>query len=520
MPGRKREPFDPWLIPPAPPEPQPTPPAEASSPTPFTVSQLTAAIAQAISRTIPATVHVIGQISNLKQHTSGHLYFTLKDAQSELACVMWRTDAARLKYKPSDGLEVIATGGVEVFERAGRYQLYVRRIEPRGVGSLELAFRQLYERLAKEGLFAPMHKKLLPKFPRQIGIVTSPTGAALADMLRTIARRFPCIRVLILPVRVQGSGAAEEVAAAVALANARADQLGGLDVLIVARGGGSLEDLWAFNEEPVARAVFASRIPVISGVGHEVDTTICDLVADVRAATPTAAAQIAIPVLEDVLHGLTATELRLGRAAGVRRDSAESRLSAIFMRSPYRDPQAIFRTRGQTIDLIVQALQRGVLVRQQALRAKLDRCEQCLQKIAPHKVLAGMSLRLSSKERRMRDGMWRNLGRRLRDAQFASLQLERASPARLIPAMTERTLKARARLTSAETKRLAELTARVQAVASLMQAVSHKSVLERGFTITRRADGGGIVRSIHDVEPADRISTQVGDGTIDSIVEP
>ncbi len=265
---------------------------------PISVSQLTAMVKRAIEETLPSTLHVVGEISNFKRHSSGHLYLTLKDRASELSCVMWRSAAAKLPFGPEDGLEVIATGRVEVFERSGRYQLYIRKLEPRGVGALELAFRQLRERLSDAGLFAEKHKRPIPRYPRRIAIVTSPTGAAIADMLRTIKRRYPCVHILVHPVRVQGPGAAQEIAAAIRRVNACAERLGGIDSMIVGRGGGSLEDLWPFNEETVARAIHASRIPIISGVGHEVDVTIADLVADVRAATPTAAAELAAPVLE------------------------------------------------------------------------------------------------------------------------------------------------------------------------------------------------------------------------------
>ncbi|MGB2985068.1 MAG: exodeoxyribonuclease VII large subunit, partial [Phycisphaerae bacterium] len=292
---------------------------------PLTVSQVTALVKQAIESALPSTIHVVGEISNFKRHSSGHLYFTLKDRFSELGCVMWRSAAATLKFKPADGLEVIATGTVEVFERTGRYQLYVRRIEPRGVGALELAFRQLCEKLSKEGLFDERHKQPLPAYPERMVLVTSPTGAAVADMLRTIERRFPCVQVFVFPVRVQGPGAASEIAAAIRRVNANSTALGGVDVMIVGRGGGSLEDLWPFNEEVVARAIHASRIPIISAVGHEVDVTIADLVADVRAATPTAAAELAVPVLEEVLAGLAAHESRLSRAVRAKIDILATR---------------------------------------------------------------------------------------------------------------------------------------------------------------------------------------------------
>lgn len=513
---KKRPAFDPWLIPPNAPE-TPRPPHTQG---PLTVSQITTAIKQAISQSLPSTVHVVGQISNLKRHSSGHLYLTLKDAQSELPCVMWRTDVLRLKFKPNDGLEIVASGGIEVFDRAGRYQLYIRKMEPRGVGSLELAFRQLYERLAKEGLFEERHKKKIPRFPRRIAMVTSPTGAAIADMLRTISQRFPCVQVLVFPVRVQGDGAAGEIAAAIGLINAQASALCGVDVLIVGRGGGSLEDLWAFNEEPVARAIYASRIPIISGVGHEVDTTIADLVADARAATPTAAAQMAVPMLADVLDSLAATQARLGRGVRVRWDSAHSRAEALSKRSPLRDPISLVRGRGQTVDLLAHELHRGQLQQVNALRARLERIKRVVQRIAPYAVVASLSSRLAGLDRAMRESYRKKMAARMRAAEAAATKLERASPSGLLPAARQRLEQDLRRLRSAEDRRLADLGVRLKSVTGLLQAVSHKSVLERGYSITRLKELGKVVRSICDVQPGEQIVTQVHDGEFGSTVDP
>ncbi len=513
---KKRQVFDPWLIPPTPPESVPPPVVQG----PFTVSQITAAIKQAISRSFPATVHVVGQISNLKRNTSGHLYLTLKDAHSELPCVMWRTDVLRLKFKPADGLEVVASGGIEVFDRAGRYQLYVRRLEPRGVGALELAFRQLYETLAKEGLFDERHKKMLPRFPHRIAIVTSPTGAAIADILRTLGQRYPCVHVLILPVRVQGVEAASEIASAIRLINAQANYLGGIDVLIVGRGGGSLEDLWAFNEESVARAIFASSIPVISGVGHEVDTTIADLVADARAATPTAAAQMAVPVLEEVLLGFAGIQARLGRGVRVRWDAADFRSRAISKRSPLRDPLSLIRGRGQTVDVLSHELHRSLSKHLGVLRARLERLERVVQRIAPYTVVANLSARLARLDRAMRESFRKRMAIRMRASEAVSRRLERTSPAGLLPAAKLRLLQGSRRLIAAEDRRLSDLAARLKSDAGLLQAVSHKSVLERGYSITRLKDQSKVIRLIADVHAGEKIVTQVQDGEFESTVQP
>ncbi|HUN81091.1 MAG TPA: exodeoxyribonuclease VII large subunit, partial [Phycisphaerae bacterium] len=303
-----------------------------------TVSQITQMVKRALTTNLPASLHVVGQISNISNPSGGHFYFTLKDATSELRCVMWRSDGAKLKFKPTDGLEVVAVGAVDVFEPRGQYQFYATKLEPRGVGALELAFKQLKERLEREGLFDAGRKRALPKFPRRIGVVTSTTGAAIRDILQTIQRRYAAVEVFVFGVRVQGDGAAEEIADAIGRLNAASAGLGGIDVLLVGRGGGSIEDLWAFNEEVVARAIFASAIPVISAVGHEVDFTIADFVADVRAATPTAAAELVVPVLADLLEGIEIRTARLRRGLGSAVESARSRLALIERFEWFRDP--------------------------------------------------------------------------------------------------------------------------------------------------------------------------------------
>lgn len=242
-------------------------------------------------------VWVSGEISNFRSPASGHFYFTLKDSQAQLAAVMFRGANGNLPFKLSDGLEVICHGRVTVYEARGQYQIVVDHCEPKGIGALQLAFEQLKKKLHGEGLFDSRHKKPLPFLPKIIGVVTSATGAAFQDIVKVLHRRFSGVHVILAPVRVQGEGAAEEIAEAIRLLNRRRD----IDVMIVGRGGGSLEDLWAFNEEAVARAIFDSRIPVISAVGHEIDFTIADFTADLRAPTPSAAAEIAVPKREDLL---------------------------------------------------------------------------------------------------------------------------------------------------------------------------------------------------------------------------
>jgi exodeoxyribonuclease VII large subunit len=240
---------------------------------------------------------VRGEISNFTHHTSGHMYFNLKDENSQLSCVMFKGNVETLKFEPKHGLKVIARGNISVYERRGAYQLYVRELLPDGLGALYLEYLQLKEKLSKEGLFAIEHKQPLPKFPKAIGVVTSPTGAALRDIINISTRRYPGVHLVIAPTRVQGTEAAAGIVRAIELLN----RFGKVDVIIVTRGGGSLEDLWAFNEEPVARAIFNSKIPVLSAVGHETDFTIADFVADKRAPTPSAAAELTVPDITDVM---------------------------------------------------------------------------------------------------------------------------------------------------------------------------------------------------------------------------
>ncbi|MFZ2052791.1 MAG: exodeoxyribonuclease VII large subunit [Candidatus Aminicenantales bacterium] len=255
----------------------------------YTVSEITRLVKLELENAFPA-VWVEGEVSNFHRHSSGHLYFTLKDERSQLRGVMFRGEARRLAFELKDGLQVICRGRLNVYEPRGEYQIVAERVEPKGKGALQLAFEQLKEKLRVEGLFDPKHKKPLPLFPKKLGIVTSPRGAAIIDILRTLERRFARLHILIYPVKVQGEGAAEEIVKGIDYLGRQPD----IDVIIVGRGGGSIEDLWAFNEEKVARAVFRCPIPIISAVGHEVDFTIADFVADIRASTPSVAAEIVI----------------------------------------------------------------------------------------------------------------------------------------------------------------------------------------------------------------------------------
>lgn len=272
----------------------------------YTVTEVTRLVKLELETSFPF-LWVEGEISNFHRHQSGHLYFTLKDEACQLRAVMFRSEARKVLFELKDGLQVVVRGRINVYEPRGEYQLLAEVLEPKGKGALQLAFEQLKEKLKKEGLFDPAHKKKLPLLPKKVGVVTSPRGAAIVDILRTLERRFARLHILIYPVRVQGEGAAEEIVEGI-------DHLGslpGLDVLIVGRGGGSIEDLWAFNEEKVARAIFRCPIPVISAVGHEIDFTIADFVADVRASTPSVAAEILVEKEQSFVERIESLEKRM-----------------------------------------------------------------------------------------------------------------------------------------------------------------------------------------------------------------
>lgn len=300
----------------------------------YSVSQITQELRRKITESFDEIV-VEGELSNTKRHSSGHWYLTLKDAEAQLGAVLFRREAAALRFVPEDGVRVRATGRLDLYVRQGRYQLMIRQLEPVGQGSLELAFRQLCGRLQAEGLFDAARKQALPRVPQRIGLITSPTGAAVRDMLTTLERRWPLAQVSVVPVQVQGDVAPSEIVAALQFLNRHHS----VDVIIVGRGGGSLEDLWAFNDERVARAIAVSEIPVVSGVGHEVDTTIADLVADQRAATPTAAATLLVPDQHDVKAWLQDTRQRLALALRKRSELERLRLQALQHSYGLRRPQ-------------------------------------------------------------------------------------------------------------------------------------------------------------------------------------
>lgn len=296
-----------------------------------TVSQVNRFIKQMMDKTsVLRNIWVKGEISNFKLHYSGHIYLTLKDDGGVLKSVMFKSSAAHLRFTPENGMKVLARGRISVYERDGAYQLYIEEMQPDGIGALHIAYEQLKEKLAQEGLFDPEFKKPIPKFPESVGVITATTGAAVRDIINVLGRRYPCVRVLIYPSLVQGEGAAAQVAQAIAYFN----QHKLADVLIVGRGGGSIEDLWAFNEEATARAIFASQIPIISAVGHETDFTIADFVADLRAPTPSAAAELAVPSAEELKQRFESFRARTVLDMGNILASLRSDLRSLRPKSP------------------------------------------------------------------------------------------------------------------------------------------------------------------------------------------
>jgi exodeoxyribonuclease VII large subunit len=328
----------------------------ATAPAPegiLSVSALTGLIKGTLAEAFPA-LWVKGELTGFKRHGSGHLYFSLKDEGAVLSCLMWKGRAGRLAFEPQDGLEVEAFGAISVYGPQGRYQLVVDELRPAGVGALLLALEELKKRLADEGLFDAARKQPLPRYPARIGLVTSPSGAAVRDLVKVLRSRWPSIGIVLAPVRVQGEGAAREIAAAIE----RFDRYGRVDLLIVGRGGGSLEDLWAFNEEPVVRAIAACRLPVISAVGHEVDITLADLAADLRAATPSNAAELAVPSRVEIAQRIAQWRSRLERAARLAAAERRRRLEALTARYGFRRQEEVLGHLQQLVHALLKALER------------------------------------------------------------------------------------------------------------------------------------------------------------------
>jgi exodeoxyribonuclease VII large subunit len=348
----------------------------------YSVAEITREIKLLLETTIPV-VWVEGEISNLKFHSSGHLYFSLKDKDSQINCVMWRSRNAGLFFTPQDGMKVLALGKVTVYEKRGYYQFDVIKMQPAGIGELQLAFEQLKNKLQEEGLFDDEFKQLIPQYPESIGIVTSPTGAAIQDLINILNRRFPGIEIILKPVKVQGEGAALEIAAAIDELN----EYGKVEVLIVGRGGGSLEDLWAFNEEVVARAIFRSKIPVISAVGHEIDFSISDFVADLRAPTPSAAAELAVPDRTELLNRIFQYRKTIFEISANLIQYQRDRLKSLVGSYSFLKIPDLVRQYQQRLDELIHTMQLTLAHRFNLQTQKLTSLSHRLQALAPESVL-------------------------------------------------------------------------------------------------------------------------------------
>ncbi|GFN30550.1 exodeoxyribonuclease VII large subunit [Paenibacillus xylaniclasticus] len=407
-----------------------------------------------------------GEISNFTHHSSGHMYFTLKESDSRIKCIMFASHNRSLPFIPKEGTKVIARGNVSVYERDGNYQFYVTSMQPDGIGSLYLAYEQLKKKLESEGLFDQARKRPIPAFPRAIGVITSPTGAAVRDVIITLQRRHPSVPIIVCPVLVQGTGAAPSIARAIEFMNRMAET----DVLIVGRGGGSLEELWAFNEEEVARAIAASSIPVISAVGHETDFTIADFVADLRAATPTAAAELAVPHLGELQRHMSRLEQRLVQAAQhhvrVRREKLER-----IRRSPFFvHPRRYLLDQAQRLDRLTERLTTLAARRSERGRERLERLRTTLMAHHPGNAVQSAADKLTMLNRRLESAI--------------AVQLK------------ER---------------------RLQLASSIRQldALSPLKVMARGYSLVYDENEQKLIRSVNDVQPGDVIKVRLSDGQLD-----
>jgi len=446
--------------------------ATPAAPPVFTVSQLTKTIRRLLEQQL-GQVWVEGELSNVRRQPNGHAYFTLKDAGAQLSCVLFRGQAHGGMPVPEDGLHVQLGGEISVYEPRGQYQLIVQEMQVAGVGVLQAKFEALKRRLAAEGLFDPARKRPLPAFPTCLALVTSSTGAALRDMLNILGRRAPWVRVLIFPVRVQGEGAAGEIAAAVRqLAALDALGLPLPDVIIVGRGGGSMEDLWCFNEECVAQALADSPIPTVSAVGHEIDFTIADFAADLRALTPSAAAELVVPDGADLRRRLRALHRAL--TSHVLEGLRHARLVVAFHRRGglAREPRRLLAQGAQQTDALAEELRRAAGAGMRDQRDRLNRLGHRLAAQRPAQVLAQRAQVLTHLQ---------------------------------------------TRLAAARERQLTAARERVQRAADLLRSLGPQAVLARGYTMTLAPNGQALTRATQ-VRPGDRLTTRLADGTIESIV--
>lgn len=459
-----------------------------------TVKQINAIIQGVLAQHLPATVWVQGEVSNFRTYDRGHAFFTLKEAGAELPCIMWKDALTRLKFRPGDGLEVVARGSIKMYEAQGKVQLYVEGLEPRGVGGLELAFRQLCEKLKAEGLFEAARKRPIPLLPQRIVVITSRTGDVLHDVLTTAYRRYPGLHTMLYAVPVQGAAAAPKIVEAIKAVNASAKSLGGIDVILLVRGGGSLEDLWAFNEESVARAIVASKIPVATGIGHEPDMTVADLVGDLRGPTPTGVTELTIPDVAGLSKEIDAMAVLLGRD----------------LRRTLEAAQADVQRRRLEL---AGALRETVRMR----RTEMDGLAKSIARIEPRHAIAQGWRRVEEAGRTLEHAAEIRLRQEQERLTRLERRLEKLSPLEKMRRCADHAEHLSKKLQTALRTRLAAAQQKVQALGQELRIVSPHAVLDRGFSITRTGSGK-VVRSKDDVQKGDVITTHVADGEFRSTV--
>ncbi len=369
-----------------------------------------------------------GEISNFKQHSRGHMYFTLKDQNARLSVVMFAGQNRNLVFKPQEGMKVLVRGEVTVYEASGSYQMYIKEMQPDGVGSLFLAYEELKKKLSQEGLFSAEHKQALPKYPRAVGVITSPTGAAVRDIITTLKRRYPLTKIIVIPALVQGVNAAPSIVKAIQMAN----QLSELDVLIVGRGGGSIEELWAFNEEVVAREIFSSRLPIISAVGHETDFTIADFVADMRAPTPTAAAELAVPHINELMERLSDRKFRLHRASNKLMQHYKDRLTTLQKSYAFRFPKNLYAQKQQDLDRVLDDLDVSMKRMLERKHVKWEQLSSLLERNHPKKQWETEKLTLEQRTTMLTKLMQQALQKKQWEFQHKLTKIDGLSPLKIM----------------------------------------------------------------------------------------
>lgn len=496
--------------------PRPAPAPTGNPEAAISVSELTSRIKKVITSGMPSGVLVRAEVSNVNRNkASGHLYFTLKDSQACIDCVMYRDEADGLQFELEQGMEILAGGRIGVYPARGRYQLYVFTLRPLGQGTLELAFQQVRRKLEAEGLFSPGRKKPLPQYPMRIVLVTSQGAAALQDVLKVL-RRFAWLKLSLYHVPVQGDGAAAKIADAIAHLNASIHTNGGADVILLARGGGSLEDLWCFNEEIVVRAIAASRIPIVTGIGHEVDVSISDLVADHHAHTPTEAAQVVTTQWRIAADHLDGSRLRLMRVIRTMLSDVRQRLRSIERHETFRRPTDRVNMLRQLLDDRHRAMR---VAEDRLLRRASDKVQNVTVRLSGF--LPGVIARFREMLSQCRQQLDQQFGARLRAAgehlSRAAMMLREHHPRLRMRLGTQRLDAAELRLGAECRRDVQRHFQHLDALARQLEAISPQSVLRRGYTITTRKKDGLPLRNAAQVKPGDKLVTRFADGQVESV---